>query len=517
MVDEVQGFGTDPKRRIVPRWRTIEDSAGTAELSSDGHRISHEFGANDLLRQKRYDWSKYPSIGRAVDLIGASVALGDTNYAMDIAKSLRQDDLDASEWTRALVAKIVGPITLDGESVSPPVIDDIRMKIGTQRRRLRTEAADPMGWVELSRLYAAVGLGRKAEETIAVALHLAGNNRFVLRCASRLFVHLDQPDKAKALLEKKGRAKEDPWLLAALVAIGSLMHETVAAGAAMRMLKDGGFGPVHISELAAAVATVELEHGSTKRARKLFRTSLGEPTENSVAQASWAKRHFDIQIGMPNIRAKRQFEADAWSAYVKGDWRQCVENARSWQRDEPFSKRPSVLGSFTASVCLDDYDAGWRISEVGLMANPNDFLLLNNNAFCLINLGKVDEAKDVLGKMDRSREDKSDEIVYMATKGLYLCRTGNAVNGNAYYRRALDEADKLANVHLAALVAAHHAIEEASCNPASTKGRREDAIVRLRDAYARDPDRAFLQLERKLRRFDTGQVKEPARRDSGVV
>jgi hypothetical protein len=45
--------------------------------------------------------------------------------------------------------------------------------------------------------------------------------------------------------------------------------------------------PRHLSELASAIGTVHLKEGNRK-ARKLFKTSLVDPTGNSLAQAEWA-------------------------------------------------------------------------------------------------------------------------------------------------------------------------------------------------------------------------------------
>jgi hypothetical protein len=57
-----------------------------------------------------------------------------------------------------------------------------------------------------------------------------------------------------------------------------------------RLLGADRFSDFELAELAAAPGTLQLEAGSHKIARKLFRRSLTAPTENAVAQAHWASR-----------------------------------------------------------------------------------------------------------------------------------------------------------------------------------------------------------------------------------
>ena len=452
-----------------------------------------------LLRRKLDDWRSRQEARYAVDLIGASIALGDFSCGIEAAESLRRNAIGMSPWIRELIEEITGPKATSSESDEEPMVAVMRMRIQKQRRRLRSEAADPIGWVEMARLYANVGSGQKAENAMEVALHLAGDNRFVLRCASRLFSHLENPDKAKGVLESKRRTREDPWLMAARVAVGSVLKETSAVRRAERMLKDGRFGLVHISELAAGVATIELESGNMKRARKHFEMALRMPTENSVAQALWASRKWGLQVRMPEIKVLRQFEADAWRSYINGEWRKCVKNTNSWQSDEPFSSRPGALGSFTAAVCLGDYEAGDRIAKQGVIANPSDFTLRNNSAYCLIHLGRMDEAEQTLRRMKMVKTGDVDEMVYMATDGLYQYRSGRARDGKALYLRALERADRLGYARLGALMAAQYAMEEAASKSAAANAVQKEASRRLLAAHREVPEEVFLLLERRIR------------------
>ena len=493
------GFSTDPDRRIVPRWRAFEDSTETGELASAAMRRHHEISVGTLLERKLADWRVHQDIGRAVDLVGASLAFSRVKYAIDAARFLSRDDLSVSTWTRNLALAVIERRTQPELFARVEASGVIETQIGIQRELLRVESADPIGWVELARLYAGVGLERKAEESIAVALHLANDNRFVLRCTSRLFVHTGHPDRAEMLLKGRNRTRHDPWLLAALIAVGNIQGRQVGADAGRRILRSEEFAPAHISELAAAVGTLEIEHGSIKSGKKLLRRALQDPTENSIAQVTWAERRFNLDVRPLNVRAARQFEADAWSAYGGGSWTECVRYSRLWQQDEVFSSRPGALGSFTAAVCLDDYAAGEAIARRGLRANPGDFLLLNNRAFCLMNLDKPREATPLLEKMKRLATTDDRRVIHGATYGLQLYRLGKTTAGKAEYRRVLEGAERIGSRRLVALVAAHFAIEEARSNGRDRVRLREDALARLRDAHQEAPEPALLRLDGKLR------------------
>ena len=79
------------------------------------------------------------------------------------------------------------------------------------RKRLTLEPRNALSWVDLALEHLVQGLPDKSRKSIAVALHLAPENRFVLRSASALFVEIDELDRALYVLEKSSRAKSDPW------------------------------------------------------------------------------------------------------------------------------------------------------------------------------------------------------------------------------------------------------------------------------------------------------------------
>lgn len=112
----------------------------------------------------------------------------------------------------------------------------------------------------------------------------------MLRAAARFYISEDAPEIALRLLVNTPMTRHDPWLMAAEVATAQL------AGRGSKFFKHGksmldnpSFRLVNLSELAAAVGTVELEDGRRKDAKRRFEMAMLDPTENALAQVKWAE------------------------------------------------------------------------------------------------------------------------------------------------------------------------------------------------------------------------------------
>jgi len=289
------------------------------------------------------------------------------------------------------------------------------------------------------------------------ALTLAPANRFILRSAARLWVHRDLPDRALHLLRSSEVLAYDPWIVAAEIATSTLV------GVTPRSLKKGlefiahkRFPPLHLSELASAIATLELEAGSRRKARRLFQFALVEPTENAVAQAELASA-IDNGVKINPERLEISSEARAWHAFrFASDWALAVTETINWQRDQLFSKQPAILGSFVAMFCMRDSAKAQDIIDLALLANPYDEVLLNNKVVVLAEQNQVEAAEEVLAALPKSstHQDNWDAIL-QATTGLVQFRKGNSEAGRALYERAAElfSAKKNAEQMAIALVA----------------------------------------------------------------
>ena len=475
------GFSTDADRRVIPRWRTYDETRRLGELGSIAQPRAHQEVIADFLASKMAEWRRNRTLGHASDLVGAGLTLGREADIIDAAKFLLRDDISVSPWARELAEQALKAPQDIGSGLEPRSIDKITLhaQVRTLRDLLRSEPNDPISWVDLARAYACLGLGDQAKRSMTIALQLGGNNRFVLRSAGRLWISQDDPERAHSVFTQSDRTRHDPWLLSAEIAIGSIAgRPSRLVKPAQRMLLGQQFLPGQLSELASAVATLELNHGGVRKSKRLFRQSLEDPTENSIAQAAWAaRRHRGIDFDHELLNLPNTFEAKAWTFYQQGQWKLAVENCKLWLLDQPFSSRPSIQGSFLAAVALEDYELSEYFAKQGLLANPSDSTLLNNWAFTLINRKDIDQARSALSKVRNAQVSRIDKVILEATRGLLEYRTGNIQLGRELYSNALSMAEKVRGREgstLLALASAFHAMEEASIVATATAEEVEE-------------------------------------------
>ena len=476
-------LNTDANRTVIPRWRPYELACQIERLDSAAPRHPEEGGVRhtDFLQRKIVAWESNRTLGHASDLVGAGLALGRKDEVTEAAKFLLKKDVNSTTWTKQLAENVLGD--LGGAAIPEPVpltSEHLGERIGRLRILLRAEPYDPITWADLSHSYACLGLGSQAERSMTVAQQLARYNRFILRSASRLWIHRGDVERAHSIVLTTERTHEDPWLMSAQIAIGSIADgRPKLINEARRMLTSGQFSPLQVSELASAVATLELSAGRTRRARRLFERSLERPTENSIAQAVWASRNYGLQIRIRHHNLPNTFEAASWGHYQRGEWEDAVEQCEYWLSDQPFSSRPCILGSFLAGLVLDNHAKSRWFAERGLVAHPSNLVLLNNLAVALINLGDYTEAEKALTKAERERQTDRDRVVLLATRGLFEYRAGSIERGRQMYldasagaRRMPDSDNGKMLYHMASVF---QAIEEASLTNADVQAVLSEA------------------------------------------
>ena len=491
------GFSTDEDRKVIPRWRTFDRTLRFGELDSVLPSRAHQQITSDFLASKTSDWLEHRTIGHAADLVGSALSLGREKEASEAAVFLLQDNTDVSPWARELGERALGNVE-DTEIVNPEPLGQAALheRVQTLRAFLRAEPRDPVTWVELSRTYIILGLREQAERSMTVALQLAINSRFVLRAACRLWIVLDDPERAHDIIIRADRTRYDPWLLAAEIAVGSIDEKTPRfIKPARQILAGGQFALGDISELASAVATLELSSGGIKKSKRFFGLSLDQPTENSIAQAAWASRqNSTIRLDHQYLDRPSTFEARSWYHYSEGQWRQAIDECQLWLYDQPFSSRPSIHGSYVSATALEDYVKSEKFAREGLIVNPSDFSLLNNLAFALINLGSLDGAKEALSRAKRLQLSVKYQAVLEATNGLLAFRSGNVSVGRQMYADARSKARKLGDNKLLASASAFHAIEEMAQDSSDGSSVRSEALKLLQG----EQDPISRVLERRL-------------------
>lgn len=432
-------------RNVIPRWRTFADTVAKRELA---FARDQDKQVADFLSEKRQAWDEYRTIWHATDLVGAAIALRRGDEVKDVAAFLLQSP-EAPGAALRLARRIVNQRE-SGPDEGLAVSRDIRLEIRRTKENLHADPRNSIQWIELARDYTIAGLRRQAERAIAAALSLNKENRFILRSAARFYLHNDQPDRAHYILRTAPNSKSDPWIVAAEIAVAS------ASGGASRLvdsgrklLNVGNHPPFEVTELASALATLELANGKTRSARNLFRQSLEEPTENSLAQAEWAADKVKgLQVAVEDYEISGKYEAAAWDYYNRGDWELALINSRAWLYDQPFSSRPAMLASYLTISIMERVEDGIQILEDSLKASPKNPILLNNLAFGLAITGRAELAAERIRQVDITKLTKGDQAVVTATKGLISYRLGNIDAGRSQYREALRVAKELENPKL---------------------------------------------------------------------
>jgi tetratricopeptide (TPR) repeat protein len=202
------------------------------------------------------------------------------------------------------------------------------------------------------------------------------------------------------------------------------------------MIEDASYRPSYVSDLSAALATVEMSSGKHKIARQLFAKSMTAPSENALAQTQWAsERDSKITIPAEAWRIPFPHEAQALAARIGGDWDTVLSASEKWLSDEPYSIRPAAVGSF-ASFTDDQVRRSERLASMGLGSNPESRILLNNRAVARAYLGDLPGSyADIKRAL---RLDKIEDPVLIATLGLLAYRSGRPDTGSRCYQHAIE-------------------------------------------------------------------------------
>ncbi|NKY38138.1 tetratricopeptide repeat protein [Cellulomonas septica] len=504
------------ERFVVPRWRTFASTLAVGEL--DVPRVTGE-ALDPSSEEDKLDLSsfvRHPGLHLAGDLLGRALhGVEGAVDALPISEYVLGQDGSSAELRRLAVAvraAVAGepvPLHQSFEVVSGA---DPGKIVRAARTSLRRNPRNPVRWIDLALAQTNSGELEKAERSIRTALALAPTNRFVLRAASRFFVHVGDPERAQAVVRPAASRMRDPWLLAAEIAAADI----VGAGSelipsARRSLRSGDFTPAQASELACAIASHEFEAGQDKSGKRLLDRALVQPTENAVAQAEFEARRGNFTLPDEILSREGTFEARAIAFGARSQWREAVRDAKKWQEDQSFAPDPAMYLSYVASVCLEDYYVAAEAAKVGLVANPGSAMLGNNYAFALANLGRVEEAEQVLDQYPASAFEESEQAVRIATLGLLAFRGGKGVRGRELYRDAFVRAVDAGSHDQAAFAAAFWAREELRLGSPMAGAVLEVAREAVRRSDGDDPALVLARVERDAsgRAMSDGRALDP--------
>lgn len=483
-------------RDVIPRWRSYRETASLGELDPpSGSSPLPSPSQSEVLRHRAEAWRTEGSLAFAADLVNAAVVLGPTADSLLAAEQILQADIDwplLKEAARRLNDLHEGGDAPAGPNFPGPSSSghEIRRLRGSLRKNIR----NAIRWSELARFHTIAGHRDKALRAMQVARSLAPRDRYVLRCAVRLEIHLGRSDRAARLVAESSMAMTDPWLVAAgLGAAAAAGEPPILFRTGQRLLAAQSHSEFATSELSSALGTIEVRAGNDRVGRRLFRHSLADPTDNAVAQAEWASGHVaGISVPPGALAEPHSWEARAWTAAKSGDHRKAVEEAWRWHDDQPFASRPAELGSYHAAMKAD-FDEGIRFVEAALRSNRNEFPLLNNLAFCLASHDRPEEAAEQLERLRPATLSRTDLATYLATSGLVAFRCGQFERGRALYRQSMELCSDPTERALALIMLAREELRIHAPGAAELKREARDATDRLDSSDLRS---WFEQLER---------------------
>ncbi|HUV57144.1 MAG TPA: hypothetical protein VMV84_07935 [Dehalococcoidales bacterium] len=456
----------DKNRQAIPRCLeySMACSLGLLRVIRKQEQIQ-KTGLQDS--NARQEWLDRPSIATAVDFVAEALIIKD--FESDEAIKAANYILNNTKPSHFLIRQLVGHF-LEKPSlgwIEPSHMQNVnesREDIARLKKSVRMYSVNPIAWSDSSLHYATLGQVDKAKTAMKVALYLGNNNRFILRSASRCFMHLGEPDRAIAILNRSGRCAIDPWIASAEIAIAERTGlKSRSISKARDLIKNENLTPLSKSELAISLGTLEMKGGSVKHAKKFMKQALINPTENALAQAEWMVNQLKIDVdAMVQLRSivPASYEATAVYEYYRKEFAESLEASKKWGRFQFLSSRPIILSMFLSSCVFNDDLGAINIFKNAFPAQSKDALAINNYVFALARSGHIVEAEKELEKADLEEASREDRLAISATKGLICFRKGYIEEGRKLYNDVIMGFERLRNFRSAVRATYFWAIEE---------------------------------------------------------
>lgn len=474
-------------RNVIPYWRSFREAVRHGEVAT-----LNKDAAIPVIPINTYihDWNSLRTIAAGGDLLSAAIMNGQTQLPVvqEVSRFLleRPDEISSqlrSAAQRILYGKREVEVAKDSIEELLNNKDDLIRKIKLLKRYNSVYSLNPVSYVELASCYTQLGNVQKAQEMMDIAVRIAPNQRFVSRSAARLYMHLDDKDKAYYILSHNECIKKDPWLLASEIAVRTADGRVSSRIENGIRLLSSDIIPYELSELGSAVGTVEMLHGSRKKARQAISIATKSPNDNGFAQAVWWAKYYGENIEFSKQNILQLYEADSIEMLFQDEYDKSLSSAVKWLAQMPFSKRAALFASEVAYTYIKDYDVANKILKVGLQASPQDTMLLNNQAYSCALQGDVAQAARTLSilnaEMKKHDYNIREHVCYDATCGLTEYRKGNPERGAELYQKAIVQAIDSKDEKLANLAMLNYIREEVQYNPsfdASILGHLDELV-----------------------------------------
>ena len=462
----------DP-RFVLPVWRDFKRTLEIGELNSPSKvtkRTIPSFNLDSLTE----DWNENNSLFNATDLLSGLFVSNSSetklmNELVEFISGNKNATIFQKYFAKSILKKSENKDILDQTRKIEPLLyflhdNDIHEKIRLYKSKIIEFPNNSILYIDLAWYYFLIGQIKQAHIYIERALILNSNNRFILRSASKFFEQIEDIEKARDILRRSPLNKIDPWVMASEI---SLSDKTEKRSSNIKrgtlLINSNNFSHFDLSELSSALGTQELRSGNRIKSKKLFTNSLISPNSNTIAQAEWISNEFNLFNFNPDTyEVINNFEAKVYDAFYKEDWTKSYENSLLWYYDVPYSEDAIIVGSYIAMTFLENLNGAEELLELGHKINPHSGAIINNLAFCKVKVNKLDEAKQIINKLEKINIHnlKNNEIICLiATQGLISIKSGNLESGIQLYDLAIQRAKKSNNNYLETLAKINLALE----------------------------------------------------------
>lgn len=470
----------DSNRQIIPRWYRFGTACRMGDIQPQNDTQAPRIESPKSFIEKKHAWLENQSLYLAVDLVGSALILGkftdpDVTKAAKFIKEHSNKVSSLGVQLAILFLDDKGDLLVNSVEREMKKLE-IHAEIARLKQLVREYPINPIIWSDLAYLYSLIGQKKQVEHCINVALSLAGENRFILRSASRCLLYLNEPDRALFHLRRSSLINVDPWVLSAEISISEgIGKKSRFIKAGRSLVRNLNFSPWSLNELAGTLSTLETHHGTIRKSKKLMKQALVDPNENTVAQAVWLAPSLGKELVRPKEDVIAPYEAYARLHLREQEYKQSLEASKNWYKFQPFTSRPVVFASYVASVCLQDDSEAIRIIENASLSSFESFLVKNNYAFALASQNLLDKAQKVVTGINESSLDQEDSHTLSATRGLIQFRLGHIEEGRKLYQQTISGFKRKDNFRAAAIATFFWAREESLIKSTLYETTLEDA------------------------------------------
>ncbi len=417
-------------RFVVPRWLDYKFALKSGELALQGDiyippcvSFLDEFQA----------FKESPNPGLGADLMGKAF-LEDRREQRELAEYVARA-VNIASPSRDLAKRILSDEA--GKASTKSEEKSLEAQVSILRSSLKKFPRNPTKWVDLSRIYAALGLDRKAVLCFRTALALAPEDRFTVRAFSRFCIHTDQVEEALIWFGKNSSLFHDPWLLATAESLAKIDEKPSPLPRKLSLETSSERECFHNSELFEAFAMSELINGKDQRARRVFRKAWSCPSQNVVRHAEWVTRS-----KLPGLRGETYVnfgesrEASAREAFRSGDFFEALRQCEIWRFEEPYSREPLAFESVVHCVLerFEQVAVCFRKAKERNLMSPT---LWNNYVFSVLMSGDQDSGSKLLADFAKHASE-DDKFLVFANRGLLALVSGEEEDAKEFYSQAED-------------------------------------------------------------------------------